>query len=47
MRIELSLKDLMFLIGEFKDEIIYEEDLEHFINYTEEEHTIEIVNFND
>ena len=47
MRIELSIKDLMLLISDFKDEIIDEEDLEHYINYTENEHTIEVVNWND
>lgn len=47
MRIELSLKDLMMLIGAFKDEIINEEDLESFIHYTELDHTIEITDFNN
>jgi hypothetical protein len=47
MRIELSIKDLMLLISDFKDEIIDEEDLEHYINYTENEHTIEVVTWND
>lgn len=47
MRIELSIKDLMLLISEFKDEIINKENLEHYINYTENEHTIEVVNWND
>jgi len=37
----------MLLIGEFKDEIINEEDIEYFINYTEHEHTIEVTDFNN
>lgn len=47
MRIELSIKDLMLIISEFKDEIINEEDLEHYINYTEQEHSIQVVSWND
>lgn len=47
MRIELSINDLMLLIGEFKDEIINEDDLESFINYTELDHSIEVVDFNN
>lgn len=47
MRIELSLKDLMIIISEFKDEIVNEEDLESFLNHTEVEHTIEITDFNN
>jgi len=47
MRLDLSLKDLMMLISEFKDEIVTEEEIEHFLTYGEEEHTIEIVDFNN
>jgi len=47
MRIELSIKDLMMVISEFKDEIITEENLEHFLTYWEEDHTIEIVDYNN
>ncbi len=43
MRVEMSMEDLKYLITEFKDEVFTTDDLEFFINYTEDENTIEVI----